>query len=94
MRKKNIPDWKLCEIAKRLEYSQRDCLVVTTGKGSDFLAICPDKKPTLVEVKKGCQPLTKLQRKTMNEAPKSGLEYKIERCDCSRSEKKELKRDS
>jgi len=85
---KKTPDWKLCENTKRQKYSQQGCLVIPTGKGSDFLAICPNKKPTLVEVKKGCQPLTKLQRKTMEEAPKKGLGYKIERCSCPRSEEK------
>ena len=85
---KKTPDWKICENTKRQQYSQQGCLVIPTGKGSDFLAICLGKKPTLVEVKKGCQPLTKLQRKTMKEAPTRGLEYTIERCDCPKSERK------
>ena len=83
-KKKGVPDWERCEIEKRLEYSGRGCKVATTGKGSDFLAICPDEKPTLVEVKKGCRPLTKFQRRTMNEAHKKGLGYKVERCGCSK----------
>jgi len=81
-RKKPLSEWEICEIAKSTEYKQRGCLVVRTGKGSDFLAICPDKKPTFVEVKKGCGSLTKLQRKTRDNARKSGFEYKVERCDC------------
>lgn len=84
-KKKTLPDWKLCEIARSIEYEQRKCLVIPTGKGSDFLAICPDEKPTFVEVKKGCGPLTKLQKRTMKKVRKSGLNYKIERCDCRRS---------
>jgi len=85
MEKKITRDWEICEIEKRLKYLRQGCSVVTTGKGSDFLAICPDKKLTFVEVKKGCQPLTKLQRKTMEDVRKSGSEYEIERCDCRRS---------
>ena len=94
MTKKNIRDWKLCEIAKSTEYKQRGCLVIPTGKGSDFLAICPDKKPTFVEVKKGCGSLTTLQRKTRNNVRKNGWGYEIERCDCSRSNQKKVKKDS
>ena len=55
-----------------------------TGKGHDFLSICPNKKPTFVEVKKGCGSLTEFQKKTMNEVRKGGYEYKIERCSCSK----------
>jgi hypothetical protein len=29
---------------------------VPTGKGHDFLSICPNQKPTFVEVKQGCGP--------------------------------------
>jgi len=80
---KVLSEWKLCEITKSTEYKQRGCLVIPTGKGSDFLAICPDKSPTFVEVKSACGPLTTLQRETMNNVQKSGFKYKIERCDCS-----------
>ena len=85
-KKKALPEWKLCEIRKSMEYKRRGCLVIPTGKGSDFLTICPDKKPTFVEVKSGCGPLTKLQKETMNNVRKSGFGYKIERCACSRSD--------
>ena len=36
--KENYPDWKRCEITKRSQYSEQGCLVIPTGKGSDFLS--------------------------------------------------------
>ena len=78
--------WEICEKTKKIEHERQGCLVVPTGKGHDFLAICPDRKPTFVEVKEGCGSLTKFQRKTMNEVRKSGYEYKIERCSCSKKD--------
>jgi len=83
---KKQPNWKLCEIAKSVEYEQQGCLIASTGRGSDFLAICPDRKPTLVEVKESCGPLTKLQRETRDNAPQKGFDYKVERCNCSKSD--------
>jgi hypothetical protein len=52
-----------------------------TGRGSDFVATCPDKT-VVVEVKHGCGPLTHLQKKTRDEIRKSGYEYITERCSC------------
>jgi hypothetical protein len=84
MPKKEV-DWRLCEHIKMIEHERRGCAVIHTGKGSDFVAICPDRKPTFVEVKKGCGSLTEFQKKTMQEVRKSGLDYKVERCSCSRN---------
>jgi len=77
-------DGRLCESAKRIEYQSRGCLTETTGRGSDFVAICPDRKPTLVEVKKGCGSLSKLQQKTRDNASANGFNYNVERCGCSK----------
>jgi hypothetical protein len=79
--------WKLCEIAKSAEYQEQGCLVVPTGRGSDFLAVCPNRKPMLVEVKKGCGSLTKFQRETRDSAAKNGFNYTVERCGCSKRSK-------
>jgi hypothetical protein len=46
------PKGRICETTKKIEYERKGCLVVPTGKGHDFLAVCPNKKPTFVEVKK------------------------------------------
>ena len=78
-------DWRLCERTKKIEHQRKGCYVVQTGKGSDFVAICPNKKPIFVEVKQGCGSLTELQKKTMKEVRESGFEYKIERCSCSKN---------
>jgi hypothetical protein len=86
-RTKKPPDWKLCEIAKSTKYQEQGCLVVPTGKGSDFLAVCPDRKPTLVEVKERCGPLTRFQKETRDNAGKNGFDYKVERCNCSKGDK-------
>jgi hypothetical protein len=83
-KEKKTPDWKLCETAKSTEYQSRGCVIAPTGKGSDFVAVCPDRKTTLVEVKKGCGSLTKLQKETRERALASGFNYKIERCGCSK----------
>lgn len=77
-------DWRICELAKKIEYERKGCKVVITGKGSDFAAICPKKPLTFVEVKQGCGPLTEFQKRTMKKVMESGLDYKIERCSCSR----------
>jgi len=71
-------------MTKKIEHERKGCYVVPTGKGSDFVAICPNKKPIFVEVKQGCGSLTELQKKTMKEVIESGFEYKIERCSCSK----------
>jgi len=84
---KNQRDGDICEIAKIMEYQANGCLTARTGRGSDFVAICPSRKPTIVEVKKGCGPLTKLQRETRDNAADSGFDYKVERCGCSKRRK-------
>jgi hypothetical protein len=78
-------EWRVCETTKKIEHERKGCLVVPTGKGHDFLSICPNQKPTFVEVKKGCGSLTEFQKKTMKEIRESGFEYKIERCSCSKN---------
>jgi hypothetical protein len=80
------PEWRICERTKMIEHEREGCLVVPTGKGSDFIAICPNKKPLFVEVKQGCGSLTEYQKKTMLEVRKSGYEYKTERCSCSKKD--------
>lgn len=89
--KEALPKWRICELAKKIEYEQNGCKVVPTGKGSDFAAVCPSKPLTFVEVKQGCGSLTELQKKTMKEVTDSGLEYKIERCSCSKNTKQHNK---
>jgi hypothetical protein len=86
-KEKNPPDWKLCETEKSIEYERQGCVVAPTGRGSDFVAVCPDRKTTLVEVKKGCGSLTKHQKETRERALASGLDYKVERCGCSKRKK-------
>jgi hypothetical protein len=76
--------WRLCERTKMIEYERRGCAVIQTGRGSDFVAVCPDRKATFVEVKKGCGSLTEFQKKTMQEVRKKGFDYEVERCSCSR----------
>jgi hypothetical protein len=49
---KKTLEWKLCETAKAIEYQAQGCMIAPTGRGSDFVAVCPSDKPTLVEVKK------------------------------------------
>lgn len=88
---KKEPDWQLCEQTKMIEHERNGCLVVPTGKGHDFLTICPSEKPTFIEVKQGCGSLTEFQRKTLNKVKESGYEYKIERCSCSRNREKKGK---
>lgn len=80
--------WEACETSKKVEYESRGCKVIRTGRGSDFVAVCPDKPLTFVEVKKGCGSLSKLQRKTRKQVEKNGLQYKVERCGCKRKSKK------
>jgi len=86
-KERSVPDWKLCETAKSIEYQEQGCVVAPTGRGSDFVAACPNRRPTLVEVKKGCGPLTKLQRETRDRALASGFDYKVERCSCPKRKK-------
>jgi hypothetical protein len=74
--------WRICEDTKKVEYESKGCKVATTGKGSDFVAVCPDKPLIFVEVKQGCGPLSKLQKKTKDEVTKKGAEYRTERCSC------------
>ena len=82
--KEVLPEWRICEMTKKIEHERKGCYVVPTGKGSDFVAICPNKKPIFVEVKQGCGSLTELQKKTMKEVIESGFEFKIERSSCSK----------
>jgi hypothetical protein len=79
----------LCEQTKKAEYESKGYLVVPTGKGHDFVAIRPNKRPIFVEVKQGCGSLTKFQEKTRDEVTRDGSEYKIERCSCSTNEEHE-----
>jgi len=81
---KKTPDWKLCETAKTIEYQAQGCATAPTGRGSDFIAVCPSRKPTLVEVKKGCGSLSKLQQETREKALANDFDYKVERCGCSK----------
>jgi hypothetical protein len=85
---KDMREGMLCETAKKIEYLASGCLTATTGRGSDFIAICPGKKPTLIEVKKGCGSLSRLQRETRNKAAANGFDYKVERCGCPRRKNK------
>jgi hypothetical protein len=80
--------WRICETTKKIDYERKGCQVIPTGKGSDFAAICPSQPLTLVEVKQGCGPLTKFQKETRKKAIDSGLEFKIERCSCSKKNRK------
>jgi hypothetical protein len=77
-----------CETAKKIEYGQKGCTVIPTGKGHDFLTICPNEKATFHEVKKGCGDLTEFQKKTRAEVTKSGFGYEIDRCSCTRKTKR------
>ena len=61
-------------------------LVILTGKGLDFLAICPDEKSTFVDVKIGYGSFTKLQRKTKYNVKENGLKYNVEPSAYSRSD--------
>jgi hypothetical protein len=81
---KKEKEWRICELAKKIDYERKGCQVIPTGKGSDFAAICPSKPLTLVEVKQGCGSLTEFQKRTRKKVIDSGLEYKIERCSCSK----------
>jgi hypothetical protein len=79
---KGRPVGKVCEELKMNEYTMKGCRVLPTGRGSDFLAICPTEKPKLVEVKFCRGGLTPFQRKTRDIAEKSGIPYVVERCGC------------
>ncbi len=78
----NSKSWKICEDTKKQQDKERDCAIIPTGIGSDYLRLCPGEKPTFVEVKDGCGPLTKTQSATKKLVEKLGLNYKIERCNC------------
>jgi len=81
-------DGRVCEISKEIEYQINGCMIEPTGRGSDFLAVCPNSKPTLVEVKKGCGSLSRLQMETRDKVLASGIyDYKIERCSCLKTHK-------
>jgi hypothetical protein len=43
---KKTPDWKLCEIANTIEYQAKGCITAPSGRSSDFVAVCPNRKPT------------------------------------------------
>jgi hypothetical protein len=92
-KKKVLPEWKTCETTKKIDYERQGCLVIPTGKGHDFLTICPNQKPTFVEVKQGCGALSEFQKKTMNEVRKNGFEYKVERCSCSKRAERNMERE-
>jgi hypothetical protein len=82
-----VDNGKLCERAKKNEYQARGCITAPTGRGSDFVAFCPNSKPALVEVKKGRGSLSKLQRETRDNASANGYDYIVERCGWSRRRK-------
>ncbi len=73
---------KKCELEIKNKYSSIGCKTIPTGKGSDFLALCPNKIPTFVEVKSCKSNLTPFQRKIRETIVKSGFNYTIERCGC------------
>ena len=76
------PNWKKCEDAWKAYDKSRDCKVIPTGIGSDYLRICPDETPTFVEVKDGCHDISKTQKSTRTLVKKLGFDYKVERCNC------------
>lgn len=76
-------DGKDCENLWKSIDSARGCKIVRTGIGSDYLRICPDEKPTLVEVKDGCHSISKTQQFTKQIAQKVGFDYEVKRCNCS-----------
>jgi len=76
------PNWKKCEDSWKNYDLSRGCKVVPTGKGSDYLRICPGEKLTFVEVKDGCHSISKTQSSTRELVKKMGFDYKIARCDC------------
>jgi hypothetical protein len=69
------------------EYQEQGCVVAPTGRGSDFVAACPNRRLALVEVKQGCGSLSKLQNETRDRALASGFDYKVERCNCPKRKK-------
>ena len=78
------PSWKICEDSKKRQDQNRGCRIIDTGIGSDYLRLCPNEKPTFVEVKDGCHSISKLQNKTRTTVQKLGFQYKVERCGCDR----------
>ena len=77
-----MPSWKNCENSKKLESKQRGCRTIDTGIGSDFLEMCPDSRPTFVEVKEHCGSISSTQRATKAFAKRIGLGYRVDRCSC------------
>jgi len=76
---------ELCEKLMQEKYKSDGCVIIPTGKGSDFLTLCePDNRPTFVEVKDGCKSnLTKFQKEFREKVLKEKIaDYKVERCGC------------
>lgn len=80
---KNDPSWKQCEDLWKSLAKQQGCKIFKTGIGSDYLKICPDKKPTFVEVKDGCHDISKTQKATRDFVKKIGFNYEVKRCNCN-----------
>ena len=79
---KRSSDGKGCEDFWKSVDKSLGCKIIKTGIGSDYLKICPDKKPTFVEVKDGCHSISKTQRVTRDFVKKIGLDYEVKRCNC------------
>ena len=80
MKRKN--DGKDCENYWMNFDKNNNCKVYRTGIGSDYIKFCPNKKPTLVEVKDGCHSISKTQRMTRDFVTKIGINYEVKRCNC------------
>ena len=76
------PDWKKCEDTWKKIDHDRGCKIIPTGIGSDYLRVCPDEKPTFVEVKDGCHDISPTQKATRSDAKKLGFGYQVNRCNC------------
>ena len=77
---KNQRKGNACERTKIRQSERRGCKTIRTGKGSDFLELCPGKVPTLVEVKSRKSSLTRTQRKMKTWAANNGLGFRVDRC--------------
>ena len=69
------------EIAKQ-DYKDHGFKIISTSKGSDFIAIREQNqiiRKEIVEVKTGKSPLSKMQKKKMREAKKEGITYTVYR---------------
>lgn len=71
---------KACEYSKKEASRRRGCEVIPGRIGYDYLELCTNKPPTLVEVKSGKSQLTKTQRETREWARKVGFDYRLDRC--------------